>query len=134
MLARGRDEWPGYHFRAAEPRYPVLYISPRMKSDERVLGLNLAIAEPRRLAIERARDEGEMTLISQFDFPLDAPGTAVLHPVYEGTPTTLEERRAQFRGVVIVAVPTDALLTSAFEASLATFHVETSDFAASGTG
>lgn len=132
VLARGRGEWPGYHFRATEPRYPVLYISPRQKADERVLGLDLSTAAPRRLAIERARDEGEMTLISKFDFPLDALGTAVLHPVYEGAPTTLEERRAQFRGVVIVAVPTDALLSSAFEASIGTFHVETSDLADSG--
>lgn len=131
VLARGRAEWPRYRFRSHDPLYPVLFVSPKSRDNERVLGLDLALSEPRRTAIERARDEGEVTLITEFDFPiaLAAPGTAVLHPVYDGTPLTLDERRALFRGVVIVGAPTDDLLAGAFDASTASFHVQISDVA-----
>ncbi|MDP3154274.1 MAG: CHASE domain-containing protein [Archangium sp.] len=131
VLARGRTESPKYKFHSPQPLYPVLFVSPKSKDNESVLGLDLATSEPRRRAIERARDEGEVTLISQFGLPIEetAPGSAVLHPVYEGRPLSLEERRAQFRGVVIVGAPTEDFYASAFAASSASFHVQVIDLA-----
>jgi PAS domain S-box-containing protein len=127
VLAQGKEEWAQYQFRSNAPHFPVLFVSPRSKTNEPLLGLDLSFDETRKAALERARDEGEMLLFGEFDFPLAGSGTAVLHPVYTGTPNSVEERRAQLRGVVLVVVPTEALLASAFEGSLNTFHVETRD-------
>ena len=131
VLARGRTEWKGYRFRSPEPVYPVLFVWPRSSSNRRALGLDLATSDARRAAIELARDQGEMTLISPFHFSpeLGTPDTAVLYPVYLGAPISLEERRAQFRGVVIVGASTNDLLADVFAASGSSSHVEVRDVA-----
>lgn len=133
VLAQGREEWDRFHLRSSGARLPVVFVSPRSRTNEPMLGLDLAADPSRNVALERARDEGAVLLVGDFELPLAPAGggrqTAVLHPVYEGTPTSVEERRAQLRGVVVVVVPTDAVLASAFDGSLTAFHVETKDLA-----
>ncbi len=132
VLGRGRAEWKGYRFRTSNPVYPVLFVWPRSPANQRVLGIDLATSDARRAAIERARDQGEMTLISPFHFSPEAgtEDTAVLYPVYLGAPLTLDERKAQFRGVVIVGASTNDLLADVFAASSTSSHVEVFDQAA----
>ncbi len=127
VLARGRTESPDYRFRAREPRYPVLFVSPRSEENPRVLGLDLSQSARRQEAIERARDEGETVLISDFTLEPGWPSAAVLYPAYSGSPRTPDERRAQFRGVVIVSAASDDLLEEAFTPSDASAHVALED-------
>jgi len=98
--------------RPAEPRYHVRLVWPKSEANERVLRLDLGLSERRRDAIERARDEGDTVLISDFTLEPGWPSAAVLAPAYAGAPLTLDERRAQFRGVVIVSAATDDLLAT----------------------
>ena len=127
VLARGRREAPGFRFRPADPRYPVLFVSPQSELNERVLGLDLALNDARREAIERARDDGELVLISDFTLEPGWPSAAVLSPAYTGAADTLEERRAHFRGVVIVSAASDDLLEAAFTTADAAAEVELED-------
>ncbi len=83
--------------------FPVTYVEPVL-GNEQARGFNLASNEERRRAIEQACDTGlpigtEAVTLVQDTRP--QRGFLVVYPVYSGevTPTTLDSRRAQFRGV-----------------------------------
>lgn len=115
-LALGRREWADYAFDRPEPRYPVVFISPPDERNHLALGRDLADNEERRVTIELARDTGEVVLAPQLPMRVEDNrlGTIVFCPIYSGLPTTLDERREQFRGVIIVSTATDALMRASF--------------------
>lgn len=84
---------------------PVLF-EDRMGSEPSVLGSDQLSDTFRRLRIERARDEGQPIATPPVDITLGDKkilGYFVYWPVYQygSHPTTLESRRADFRGMVI---------------------------------
>ncbi len=89
-------ERDGYH--------PLTYIEP-LQGNEQVLGKDMGALPPVRLALERARDTGEINSsgkIIQVRGPNSEIGLAVRMPVYRpGLPTeTLDQRRAAYVGSV----------------------------------
>lgn len=131
VLAQARRDRADYAFKSPHPRFPVVFVFPRDEENERALGIDLAELPDRLAALERARDRGELQIIHHVQQKLDPdhPGSAVFYPVFTGPPApqTLEERRAQFRGVVIVSTATDAVMENAFGPALPYFHVEVFD-------
>lgn len=78
-----------------------------------VLGRNLLQDPARRTAIETARDTAGLaatTIVTHADGDVDA--ILLMVPVYDREPTSLEERRRWFEGVVIAVISPDELFAS----------------------
>lgn len=106
--AQGADK---YHLWPPEPpgpnRQAVLYLEPRQKKSPLGLGYDQRVDPVRKIAMERARDEGIAVatgrlLLLQNGQEERHPGFVVYLPVYAGgeTPPTVEARRAALFGYV----------------------------------
>lgn len=99
----------------AGPRYVVKYIEP-MASNLGAFGFDIGSKPQRRKTVERARDLDQglatapITLVQETG---SQKGFLTMLPVYE-TPyhNSIEERRAQFRGVVVAATRIGNLIAS----------------------
>ncbi len=117
LLVQGRREFAGYRFERDVPRFPVLFLAPRAAEKNEQLGVDLADFPSRLKAIERARDEGTVTMAHVMALGEERQSVEVYYPAYAGVrPDTLEERRALFRGVVFVTSATDDLFASSLGA------------------
>lgn len=77
------------------------------------LGVNVLSVPVAREAVERARDTGAPVASGGFRLTQstgDETGVVVYQALYAGQPSTVDERRAAFRGVVFATVATDGLL------------------------
>lgn len=84
--------------------FVVDYVEP-MEGNESAFGFDLGSNPSRRAAVERSRDTGEMIASDLIQLVQDTKtrsGFLLLLPVYEGgkTPSSLEERRRRFQGIV----------------------------------
>jgi len=101
--------------------FPV-YFMENLERNESALGFDVGSEERRRAALERARDTGLATAtvpVRLVQEPGSQLGFLMLLPVYDGTPATVEERRANLRGftVAVFRIPdlVDASLRMAVE-------------------
>ena len=89
---------------APRPAYVPVYFMEHLSRNQPALGFDLWSDRTRRAALERARDTGQVTatapirLVQEPDSQL---GFLVLIPVFEGSPDTLEGRRAALRGFAV---------------------------------
>jgi signal transduction histidine kinase/CHASE1-domain containing sensor protein/integral membrane sensor domain MASE1 len=102
---------------SGDDHFIVLYLEPEERNAA-AIGVDLSSEPARRAAADRARDTGQpaiTTQISLFADPMGRPGFLYYLPVYEGTapPTTLEERRARFRGWIFAPFTTADFFRSA---------------------
>lgn len=116
VLAEGRREFPGYAFKRSDPSFPVVYVTPKPQQQRGVLGFDLGDDPERRQAIEKARDDGEMSMTLTSSLLDEDEGIEIYYPVYGGPrPDSLEMRRVAFRGVVLVRATSGHLLGTALE-------------------
>lgn len=128
LLMQGRREYAGYRFERDLPRFPVLFLAPRSEERNEQLGVDLADFPVRLKAIERARDEGKVTMAHVVELGSERPSIEVYYPAYDRVrPDTLEDRRAAFRGVVFVTSATDDLLASSLGAVAPYFEFRVRD-------
>ena len=98
-----------------EEYYPVYYIEP-LEGNQAALAFDLASSPVRRKALEACRDSGKehatgrMTLVQE---RANAWSVLLFVPVYDGRPTTVDERRSSIRGVVSGVFRIDDLLAAA---------------------
>ena len=103
---------------AASDALMVRYIEPLGKNLSGI-GFDHTAEARRRVAIERARDSGELAVSARvrlFVAPGNIEGIVFFLPLYEDgrVPTTLEQRRQRFSGVVFLAIRVDDMLRSVF--------------------
>lgn len=119
---RGNDVGSPAVYRRAEigsgDTYIVQYVEPIAVNGAGV-GRDQSVGSIRLAAIERARDTGDLSVSPRLRFLAgsDSPEGAILFlPLYrDGTiPGTLDQRRAEFSGVVSIAVRLDDMLQQAF--------------------
>lgn len=100
---------PGYTIHPGGDRdlyVPVLYLSPNSEDNKKILGFDINSEQVRRLALEQARDTGNVTLSgavqSVVDTGPDGLSFIMYAPQYaRGMPTdTVEHRRAAISGYV----------------------------------
>ncbi|HTN67134.1 MAG TPA: EAL domain-containing protein [Burkholderiaceae bacterium] len=96
----------------------VRYIEPLAKNLSGI-GFDHTADARRRVAIERARDSGQLAVSARvrlFIAPGNIEGIVFFLPLYEGgrIPATLEQRRQRFSGVVFLAIRVDDMLRSVF--------------------
>ncbi|MGV3621828.1 MAG: ATP-binding protein [Archangium sp.] len=116
VLAEGRREYARFAFTRPDPRYPLIYATPNPGTHRALLGMDLSENPERASAIEKARDDGEMTMTLTSEFSGEEEGIEIFYPVYGGPrPDSLELRRATFRGVVMVRATSAHLLGTALE-------------------
>ena len=85
--------------------FPVYYVAPVM-GNEAAVGFDLASNPARRLALQKARDTGRMTLterITLFQEEESQGGVLAILPIYlgGGIPATTESRRSALTGFVL---------------------------------
>jgi len=81
---------------------PVQFIEP-MKTNHAAVGFDLASEAKRRAAIQLSRDTGKMVAtagITLVQEPGNQQGFLVFAPLYEGQPSTIEERREAHFGYI----------------------------------
>ena len=110
------DGFPGYHFKQdapagppvrADPRpeyFPLFYMEP---PNPIALGLEETVLAARRVALERARDQGTTIVTERLKLVQDDPAVVsviAFHPVYRHgeTPADVEARRRSLRGFAAV--------------------------------
>ncbi|MFZ6874201.1 CHASE domain-containing protein [Undibacterium sp. Di27W] len=107
---------------AAEREFylPVEFVEP-YTGNRPALGFDLYSEPGRRAAIERARDTGHLSTTSPLniirtDRAKDVTGSLIFAPVYarNSSPSTLDERRAAFRGVVLSVLQVEELVRHVF--------------------
>lgn len=107
---------------AAEREFyiPIEFVEPYI-GNQPALGFDLYSDPGRRDAIERARDTGKLSTTSPLriirtDRAQNATGSLIFAPVYKrNSPiSTVEERRAAFRGVVLSVLQVDELVRHVF--------------------
>ena len=100
--------------------YPVLF-HVGFEGQASVVGVDLGSAKARRDPVLRARDTGLGAATGRFGMLTlsdDDPSYLVAYPIYSqggGVPSTVEERRAHFRGVVYGAFQLRRMLSAAIE-------------------
>ncbi|HTY65968.1 MAG TPA: PAS-domain containing protein [Alphaproteobacteria bacterium] len=99
--------------------YPVLF-HVGFEGQASVVGVDLGSAKARRDPVLRARDTGRGAASGQLGMLTlgnDDPSYLVAFPIYSpgGVPSTVEERRARFRGVVYGAFQLRRMLSAAIE-------------------
>ena len=90
----------------------IRYIEPR-PGNSAALGLNGLSVPAVRTAIETATATDRPAATAGFRLtqtPDDATGVVIYHAVYDGNPTTAQERKAAMRGLAFVTLRLDALL------------------------
>ena len=102
----------------SEDSYIIRYAEPIARNRVGV-GINQSDGGIRRAAIQRARDMGDLSVSPRLQFLArpDAPEGAIFFlPLYRGgtAPSTLDQRRAEFSGVVSIAVRLDDMLRDVF--------------------
>ncbi|MCZ6738205.1 MAG: CHASE domain-containing protein [Actinobacteria bacterium] len=95
--------------------FVVDYVEP-MEGNEAAFGFDIGTNDSRRLAVERARDSAEMVASEGINLVQDdepRSGFLLMRPVYEGDilPTTVEQRRTSFLGIVNGVFLVDELVT-----------------------
>ena len=85
----------------------ITYLAPESEENIRAIGFDMFAEQSRRLAMETARDRGDVVMTAPVQLVQDeheatAKGVLIYYPVYTGgmTPDTVEERRATLRGYV----------------------------------
>jgi len=81
--------------------FPVFYLET-LQRNAAAFGFDVGSEPRRRRALEQARDSGQVIATASLRLaqePGSQLGFLVFQPLYEGTPTSLEQRRAQLRGV-----------------------------------
>jgi PAS domain S-box-containing protein len=122
LLALGRRESPDFAFASPTPRYPVVFVAPHDERAAAALGRELSDFPDRLAAIEAARDGGDVVLarVANAGEP-GRVGVMLIAPVYAEFPSSLEERRAQFRGTIIVSTGAEELMGATFAPALNSF-------------
>ncbi len=129
VLAEGRRNYARYAFAHAGPRYPVVLVSPRSEQHRELLGVDLADVRDRLHAIEKARDDGDVALVTP-QRPGSSESVELYFPAYNGPPPeTVEARRRAFRGVVFVHARSAELLGTAPRAMSPFFEFRITDAA-----
>ena len=100
-----------------DEHFIVLYLEPEERNAA-VIGIDLSSEPARRAAAIRARDTGQPAITTQipvFQDPPGRPGFLYFLPVYKGIEpaTTVEERRARFRGWIFAPFMTADFFRSA---------------------
>ncbi|MEO8836663.1 MAG: ATP-binding protein, partial [Caldimonas sp.] len=92
--------------------FAVRYVEPPAAGSA-ALGVNALSVRPARAAVMLAIDSGRPAATTSFVPDVGEPrGVVVFQAVYDGDPTTPDERRAAVRGLVFVAMALDAQLAS----------------------
>ncbi len=94
--------------------YPVIFVEP-LDENLSAFGLDLAFDDARRLAIERARDTGEVVMTEPVELVQTrepSTGLILLGPVYADSsiPPTTADRVKKFAGVTLVVLGVQDLL------------------------
>ena len=104
--------------RAAERRehFPVMYVEPYKGNDE-LLGFDMGSEQTLRLALEKARDTGEMTIGGRFTLGQEKGNDSsvmVFTPVYRNYffTNTIEERRVNLGGYIISVINISEMMAS----------------------
>ncbi len=96
--------------------FPVYYLEP-FEQNRAAHGLDLGSHEERRYALERARDSGHSVITAPVKLAQEAgreQGFLMFHPVYlPAASDTLEMRRQNLRGFVLVAFRAGDLISAA---------------------
>jgi signal transduction histidine kinase/sensor domain CHASE-containing protein len=100
--------------------YPIFYIEP-MEGNSDALGFDLSSDATRNKGIVEARDSGESLTTGRVKLVQEKnTGTwaeLFLVPLYKGHPSTLDERREMFRGIISGVIRMQDIMTS-----LTSFH------------
>ena len=105
LAAQRADDAPEFSVRtsgSAPDLFVVTTIEPRHGNEE-AIGFDLGSEPLRRQAVERAVETGEPALTGRIALRQDqqhGPAYMYVVPIYSGTPTTIETRRAQLVGLV----------------------------------
>jgi signal transduction histidine kinase/CheY-like chemotaxis protein len=125
---RAHDEgFPNFHFteekdestlvpaEVREEHFPVFYLETLQKN-EAAFGFDVFSEPRRRRALQQARDTGEVTATAPLRLaqePGSQRGFLVFQPLYDGTPATEAERRAQLRGFAVAVFRIGDLVSTA---------------------
>jgi len=114
--------------RADDEHFVVLYLEPAARNAP-YLGADMSSEPVRRAAASKARDTGQPAITTQvplFQDPHRRPGFLYFLPVYEGleTASTVEERRARFRGWIFAPFRTADFFRSALGELSDQIHAE----------
>lgn len=98
--------------------YPVKFIEPSDIRNQRALGFDISSEPLRRMAIEYARDTGDVSITGKVILVQETkvntqPGLLMLMPYYGGdvSAASVEERRAALQGLVYAAFRANDLMT-----------------------
>ena len=102
--------------------HAIKYLEPLDRRNREALGYNMFSQSTRRMAMERARDTGELTssgivkLVQEIDEDIQA-GFLIYLPLYETSeiPDSIEERRAELSGFIYAPFRADDLLEKVFD-------------------
>lgn len=110
--------WPDY------PRslyHPILYLHPMTDENRGGLGFDAFTSQPRRAAMETARDRGTPAATTQVTLDQDRgldkrPGFIIYSPLFRahGVPASVAERRSQLHGFVFCLIRIRDLLTGIY--------------------
>ncbi|MFT3708098.1 MAG: CHASE domain-containing protein [Archangium sp.] len=128
LLALGRRELPEYQFGSTTPKFPVVFTAPHDERGLAALGRELSDYPDRLAAVEAARDGGDVVLTRIVN--AGAPGrigVMLIAPIYAEFPSTIEERRRQFRGVIAVSTGAQELMDATFAPAASTFDAVVQD-------
>jgi signal transduction histidine kinase/ActR/RegA family two-component response regulator len=98
--------WPVVAESETTPDYfPVLYVEP-LAPNESLLGYDIASDPERRMALEQARDSGEVAATGRVQLrqaEADEPALMIAYPIYnsKSVPETVEGRRAALDGFAL---------------------------------
>jgi len=95
--------------------FPVFYLET-LQRNAAAFGFDVGSEPRRRRALEQARDSGQVIATASLRLaqePGSQLGFLVFQPLYEGTPTSLEQRRAQLRGFAVAVFRVGDLVSSA---------------------
>jgi len=83
--------------------FPIYFLEP-LTGNEAALGFDLASSKKRKLAIDKARDEGIMVATASVTLVQETSkqkGFLVFEPIYRGSNSTISERRASLIGFTL---------------------------------
>lgn len=112
------EGYPGFHIKPASQNFehfPVIYAAPKENLDI-LLGYDLAPSETRYMAVLKTRDTGELHGTAPIELmdlkgQTNSTGFVLALAVYgQSIPSTILDRRAQFKGVLTATFQTTVLL------------------------
>jgi two-component system, OmpR family, sensor kinase len=116
--------WPDVEVWPTTPRdevYAIVLLEPRDVWNRRALGFDMRTEPIRRAAMDKARDDGHITMTGTVVLVQDIdgsnePGVLMYAPVYQGggIPATVEERRARLTGYVYMPLRAKELFVGIF--------------------